>query len=247
MNYDEYLALVKSRRSIRAFKDQEVSDEDIMKIIDAARFAPSGMNFQPWEFIVVRDKKTIEQLINIEPQSLKIPFFLKKAIEKKMSKGKKMPKQIKSAPNASALIVAVGDTRKEITLPGQMYKFKNNKIKLGFKAPMIDINGLWFSSMANAFMIMITAAASLGLGCQYCTFTSSKLRQKKIKQILNLPDYMKVYDSAAVGYPAYSPRCKYTRGLNEIVHFEKYDLSKAQSDEYIYKRAQTREDMKFVD
>lgn len=248
MNYDDYLELVKSRRSMRAFTTEMVSDEDITKILDAARYAPSGMNFQPWQFIVVRDKEKIEQLVNIEPQSLKLPFFIKKALSKKLqSENKSMPKQIKSAKNASALIVLVGDTRKNINLPGQMYKYKNNKIKLGIKAPMVNIDGLWYSSMANAFMIMITAAATLGIGCQYCTFTSSKLREKKVKGILGLPDYIKVYDAAAIGYPAYTPRPKYMRNLEDIVHYEKYDKAKEQSDEFIHDRALKRMDMKYID
>jgi len=46
---------IKNRRSIRAFTDEPVSDEEAMKLIDAARWAPSAGNIQPWEFVVVRD------------------------------------------------------------------------------------------------------------------------------------------------------------------------------------------------
>lgn len=49
----EYFDLVKTRRSIRRYKSQPVSKEDILKILDAANWAPSAMNLQPWEFIVV--------------------------------------------------------------------------------------------------------------------------------------------------------------------------------------------------
>jgi len=48
---------IKSRRSVRAFTNQSVSDEEVTKLIDAARWAPSAGNIQPWEFIVVRDPK----------------------------------------------------------------------------------------------------------------------------------------------------------------------------------------------
>jgi len=48
---------IKSRRSVRAFTNQPVSDEEVTKLIDAARWAPSAGNIQPWEFIVVRDPK----------------------------------------------------------------------------------------------------------------------------------------------------------------------------------------------
>lgn len=47
-----------SRRSIRKYKDQKVKQEDINKILDNARLAPSGKNKQPWKFVVLEgDKK----------------------------------------------------------------------------------------------------------------------------------------------------------------------------------------------
>lgn len=50
------LDLIKSRRSIRAFIDREVGDEQLERILEAGRWAPSGMNNQPWRFAVIRDK-----------------------------------------------------------------------------------------------------------------------------------------------------------------------------------------------
>jgi nitroreductase len=46
---------IKNRRSVRAFTNEPVSDEEVMKIIDAARWAPSAGNIQPWEFVIVRN------------------------------------------------------------------------------------------------------------------------------------------------------------------------------------------------
>jgi len=46
---------IKSRRSVRAFTNEPVSEEKVMKLIDAARWAPSAGNIQPWEFVVVRE------------------------------------------------------------------------------------------------------------------------------------------------------------------------------------------------
>lgn len=45
---------IKGRRSIRAFKAAEFPAETVEKLIDAARWAPSAGNIQPWEFIIVR-------------------------------------------------------------------------------------------------------------------------------------------------------------------------------------------------
>lgn len=56
------LELIKTRRSIRQFSDKPVSDDDIKKIIDAAIWAPSGLNNQPWQFAVIRDRKLKEEI-----------------------------------------------------------------------------------------------------------------------------------------------------------------------------------------
>lgn len=52
----EFFELVKKRQAVRAYKPDAVSREDIMKILDAGNFAPSGQNMQQWEFIVVTGK-----------------------------------------------------------------------------------------------------------------------------------------------------------------------------------------------
>ncbi|MFW6110516.1 MAG: nitroreductase family protein [Thermoproteota archaeon] len=51
----DVLEAIKGRRSIRAFRDQDVSDETVKKLIDAARWAPSSGNVQPWEFVIIRE------------------------------------------------------------------------------------------------------------------------------------------------------------------------------------------------
>lgn len=52
-----FLELAKSRRSIRKFKDVDVTKEQLMKLVEAAQSAPSAGNCQPWHFYVVKDKK----------------------------------------------------------------------------------------------------------------------------------------------------------------------------------------------
>ena len=73
MSYNSFLELVKKRRSVRRFKPDPVPDEDIEKIIDAARWAPSGFNTQPWEFVVVREKELKDKIIDaVEEHWLRI-------------------------------------------------------------------------------------------------------------------------------------------------------------------------------
>jgi nitroreductase len=58
----DILDIIKSRRSIRKFEGREVSEEHLEKVLEAGRWAPSGLNNQPWRFAVIRDKTTREEI-----------------------------------------------------------------------------------------------------------------------------------------------------------------------------------------
>jgi len=53
----DVLSAIRERRSIRSFLDKEVTESEIRKIIECGTLAPSAGNLQPWEFVVVRDKR----------------------------------------------------------------------------------------------------------------------------------------------------------------------------------------------
>lgn len=58
----ETFTAIKKRRSIRKYTGDPVSKEDLEKIIDAGRMAPSGNNKQPWDFVVVTNQDLIQKL-----------------------------------------------------------------------------------------------------------------------------------------------------------------------------------------
>jgi len=59
---------IMNRRSIRAYKNDPIPQEVLIRVLDAARWAPSGKNLQPWKFIVVRDKDLREKLATASAQ-----------------------------------------------------------------------------------------------------------------------------------------------------------------------------------
>lgn len=61
--------IIKSRRSIRKYKQKQVSDDLIKKCIQSACYAPSAKNSQPWSFIVIKNKDKIKQLSKTQPFS----------------------------------------------------------------------------------------------------------------------------------------------------------------------------------
>jgi len=56
------LEALKTRRSVRRYKPDMIPEQDLLEIMDAGRLAPTAGNFQPWEFIIARDKETIAAL-----------------------------------------------------------------------------------------------------------------------------------------------------------------------------------------
>ena len=57
-----FLDLAKLRRSVRSYRSEPVPQELIEQVLEAARWAPSGMNMQPWEFVVVTDEELRRQV-----------------------------------------------------------------------------------------------------------------------------------------------------------------------------------------
>ena len=62
----KFIEVLEKRRSIRKYKNTPVSREKIIKILEAARIAPSAGHRQPWHFIVVENKNTIKKLAKQE-------------------------------------------------------------------------------------------------------------------------------------------------------------------------------------
>ena len=58
----EFLDVIKSRRSVRKFKDQPVESEKLEQMLKCARWSPSWANKQCWHFVVVKDHETIKQV-----------------------------------------------------------------------------------------------------------------------------------------------------------------------------------------
>ena len=58
----ELFEAIKKRRSIRAYTQEDVSEDEVEKLIDAARWAPSAGNIQPWEFLIVKDARIKQKL-----------------------------------------------------------------------------------------------------------------------------------------------------------------------------------------
>jgi len=60
---ETFLNILKTRRSIRRFSEEDIDEADIKKLVEAASYAPSGSNLQNWHFLVIRSKKVKNEMI----------------------------------------------------------------------------------------------------------------------------------------------------------------------------------------
>ena len=65
----ELFEALHTRRSIRAFTDQPISEADLETILRAAMDAPSAVNAQPWHFVVITDRAMLDAIPDIHPHA----------------------------------------------------------------------------------------------------------------------------------------------------------------------------------
>jgi nitroreductase len=70
----ELTKAILSRRSIRKYTDQPVSDEDIDALLIAAMHAPSAVNEQPWHFVIIKDRETLGAISKMSPTAPMVKY-----------------------------------------------------------------------------------------------------------------------------------------------------------------------------
>ncbi len=58
---------IRTRREIRDYLDKPIPDENLQKILEAGRLAPSSKNSQPWHFVVIKNKETLRKISELTP------------------------------------------------------------------------------------------------------------------------------------------------------------------------------------
>jgi len=67
---DELLELMKERWTVRKFLDRDVPEEELDKILEAGRWAPSGGNKQPWELVIIKDREKRDKVAEIYSEAM---------------------------------------------------------------------------------------------------------------------------------------------------------------------------------
>lgn len=217
--YEAFIELVRNRRSVRNVKPDPIPDESVTKILEAGRWAMSGGNGQPWEFIVVKDqdkKDLIASTWNEVRPDVIVPEMTR-VEELRHPLATVHTYAIPPFAHAPVLILVCGDRRSyQATVLGGIFMCGESSME-----------ACYLKNMGNAVMLMHLAAASLGLGSAWVSIT--RPHEALLRPILKVPPVIEIHSMIAIGYPAYESPGSYRRELEEIVHYEEYDQAKYRS------------------
>jgi len=203
MSYEELLSLIRSRRSIRRFTDAPVSREDLLRLLEAARWAPSNHNRQPWRFIVLEDPAQIVAVAEAVKRAL--PEKLKALPPTAAAHSAELLHYSTFFVSAPVLIAAL---RKEPASFSAALLGGTRNPELTSGEPL---------SVAVAVQNLLLAAHALGLGT--CVLTGPLLVEEAVAGALAPPPAHHLTCLIAVGHPAETPAPPRRKTVEQIVEF----------------------------
>jgi len=207
---DATMKVIQDRRSIREWTDEPVSEEDLAKILEAGRQAPSGENAQPWRFIVVKDPATRKKLAALAGGGSGRRFtaeFVTKQMHERFA-------GLKDEAKKKAAF--------EKLTSGQVSQFSEN-------APVTIIvcgkKDVWdtpydTSAAIENMLLMITA---LGLGACWVIAVCFDVREEeRTKELLGIPEGFKTISLISVGHPTRPHRQRPRLPIHQLVFKESW-------------------------
>ncbi|UCC38200.1 MAG: nitroreductase family protein [Candidatus Aminicenantes bacterium] len=188
--------IIKSRRTVRKFKSKAVPKEHILKILDAARFAPTAGNQQPWKFLVIQDREKLDKL-----QNEALFWYLDE-----YKKGRK--------PSGEELAKTRESLRKVLdnVLSAPVYV----AVLVDSKAKYPDYI-LYDGTLAAGYLMVAARALGYGTG-----FFTSFFPEAKIREFFNMPDQYKLICFTPIGIPDEWPDTPTKKKLEDIIIFESF-------------------------
>jgi len=198
---------IRTRRSIRKFKSNPIPEEKIKLLLESARLAPSGTNTQPWRFIVVKDDDTkakLQRASHNQRHIKRAPVIIVCCVDLKAFK--EFPVRVDELIESGAL----PERTREVFIP---------YLEKGMSTVTKD--ALMVAGAANisiAVEHIVLQAVEIGLGTCWVRW----YEDKKVKEILDIPEHIEVMALLPVGIPDEDPSPRPRLSLGKIVFSEKY-------------------------
>jgi nitroreductase len=202
----ELLGVIQKRRSVRVYKTGKVTDEQLQAILEAARWAPSGANTQPWELIVTRDRKKMKRIREIYDNE----WRQRKREDPVNYKGLKKD----YVGDVSVIVLVCGDPR--------------TKMVYLTTRQQADREKLFQASVANAVQQMMLVAASMSLGTVWVSVREEV--EPDLRELFQVPEPLRLLWIVPFGHASSWPKAKSRRKVSDFTHMEVYDPKKLRSD-----------------
>ena len=207
---EELLELMRTRRSIRRYKDKDVPDELLEKIMEAGRWAPSGDNGQAWRFIVVRDYETKKAMSRIATEGSGRRFtaeFFTGRMEERFEGLKDEKKKARIYQKLRS---------------GEVSSFLVDAPVIIVVCAYLDVWDVPYD-VALATQNMQLMAHALGLGtCVVVAPICDIIDEVETSKLLKVPHGYKVALPLAVGYPDENPGPRPRWDLKDITYYEEF-------------------------
>lgn len=218
----EVITTIRDRQSVRAFIEKDVPKDFVAKILEAARFAPSGVNTQPWHVAVLGQKhrQMISQAI-IKAKEEQIPenpdyhYYPEEWFEPYKSRRKACGLALYSALN-----IQVNETEKRKKQWYRNYSFFGAPVALIFYLDSRLCKGSWMDMGMFIQNVMLSARA---FGLETCPQAALAEYPHIIREHLNIPTSMHIVCGMAMGYADWShPINQYRTSREEVESFTVY-------------------------
>lgn len=205
---ENFYELASKRRSIRKYEDREIPLNDIEYFIKSAVTAPSGCNSQCWKFVAVKSKNIIHQLAEAVKEA-NDTFYENLVDDQKYIESKgKAATFFKNAP----LVIAVFMSKLEYYDPKTIEIFHQKGYD--HTAMMAKMSYPDVLSVGAAVQNMLLAIQERGYGA--CWINEPTIAGVTINNILGVSEELKFMSLISIGYPAYTPRNKSMKEINQI-------------------------------
>jgi nitroreductase len=200
---------IQGRKSIRRFKKTPVPDEDIKKILDAGRRAPSANNAQPWSFIVVKNRTVLQLMADAARQMIDrmIPYAESEKQAQRLTAYKGTYYTFfENAPVVIAVLMEGYDAGTDRVLAKMGYSPEDIK-------RLRPLPGL--QSVAAAIENMLLAIHALGYGS--CWMTGPLVAQEAFEKLLGFGKEKSIAALLPLGVPDENPPSRPRKPLEEIM------------------------------
>lgn len=207
---DATMKVIQDRRSIRDYTDEPVSEDDLEKILEAARQAPSGENAQPWRFIIIKDAETRNKLGAIAGGGSGRRFTAEFVT-------KKMQERFSSLQDEEKKKAAF-----EKLTSGKVSTFLANAPVNIVVCGKKDVWDMPYDTSA-AIENMLLMVTGLGLGACWVIAPCIDIRdEERVKALLGMPEGFKAVSIIAIGHPTRPHRPRPRLPMDELVFSEQW-------------------------